>query len=240
MKQEIYMGFILNKNAMKTIKSFVIRQRTTNAQSRAISQMSDRYVISMLKELDHDADQHLVIEIGFGMGDATWQIAKSNPNINYLAIDVHEAGVGALLLKIQEHEIENLRIINDDAVEVLQKMIKRGSVLGFHIFCPDPWPKRRHWKRRLLQVEFITNLMQYLRYDGYIHIITDHECYKNFIEESIKGAIEQISQKQGDKYTHQLYKDQPYNNRPTTKFEQRALSKGGNIWDFVVKRNSEK
>jgi tRNA (guanine-N7-)-methyltransferase len=231
---------------MKTIKSFVIRQRTTKAQARAISEMSIKYVlhnsvnnvdVHYLKQF-YAVDNPFVIEIGFGMGDATWQIANSNPNINYLAIDVHEAGVGALLLKIKEHEIENLRIINDDAVEVLQKMIKKGSVLGFHIFCPDPWPKRRHWKRRLLQVEFITNLMQYLRDDGYIHIITDHECYKNFIEESIKGAIEQISQKQDDKYIYKLYQDHPYNNRPTTKFEQRALSKGGNIWDFVICKNN--
>lgn len=240
MKQETYMGCILHKDVMKTIKSFVIRQRTTNAQSRAISQLSARYVVSADMSRKYGADLPLVIEIGFGMGDATWQIAKANPNINYLAIDVHEAGVGALLLKIQEHEIENLRIINDDAVEVLQKMIEKNSVLGFHIFCPDPWPKRRHWKRRLLQMKFITDLMQYLRDDGYIHIITDHECYKSFIEESIKRAIEEIFEQQGEKYLYKIYQNNPYNNRPATKFEQRALSQGGNIWDFVVKKNNEK
>jgi tRNA (guanine-N7-)-methyltransferase len=166
----------------------------------------------------------LVLEIGFGMGDATWQIAHNHPDINYLAIDVHEAGVGALLLKIAEHGITNLRIINYDAVDVLQKLITPKSLLGFHVFCPDPWPKRRHLKRRLLQAEFIARLMQYLHEDGYIHIITDHEDYKNFIEDSIKS----------NELKYDLYQNNPYNSRPETKFEQRALNSGGSIWDFVI------
>ena len=106
-------------------------------------------------------------------------------------------------------------------------MIPLQSLLGFHIFCPDPWPKRRHFKRRLLQSEFIAKLRQYLRSDGYIHIITDHENYKDFIEEAIKN----------NNVEYRLYQNNPYNNRPQTKFEQRALNSGGNIWDFVVHNN---
>jgi tRNA (guanine-N7-)-methyltransferase len=222
----------------RTIKSFVIRQRTTNAQARAIDAFSERYVLSVQLLLATGAtsldlqsiygnNNPLVLEIGFGMGDATWQIAKNNPDINYLAIDVHEAGVGALLLKIAEHGITNLRIMNYDAVEVLQKLITPKSLLGFHVFCPDPWPKRRHFKRRLLQAEFIAKLMQYLREDGYIHIITDHEDYKNFIEDAIKS----------NELRYDLYQNNPYNSRPETKFEQRALNNGGSIWDFVIYQN---
>lgn len=219
----------------RTIKSFVIRQRTTNAQARAIDAFSERYVLSVplllatgATSLDlqsiYGNNNPLVLEIGFGMGDATWQIAHNHPDINYLAIDVHEAGVGALLLKIAEHGITNLRIINYDAVDVLQKLITPKSLLGFHVFCPDPWPKRRHLKRRLLQAEFIARLMQYLHEDGYIHIITDHEDYKNFIEDSIKS----------NELKYDLYQNNPYNSRPETKFEQRALNSGGSIWDFVI------
>ena len=189
----------------RTIKSFVIRQRTTHAQERAIAELSAQYVLpwsdivkvesapkpnieqpSFNIESIYGNANPLVVEIGFGMGDATWQIAQRNPDVNYLAIDVHEAGVGALLLKIKEHDIKNIRIINADAVEILTKMIPLQSLLGFHIFCPDPWPKRRHFKRRLLQSEFIAKLRQYLRSDGYIHIITDHENYKDFIEKASK------------------------------------------------------
>jgi tRNA (guanine-N7-)-methyltransferase len=223
------------------IKSFVIRQRTTKAQSRAIVQLSQQYVVNLHHEqqqIDQIFSQlsPIIIEIGFGMGDATWQIAKSNPELNYLAIDVHEAGVGALLLKIQEHEIKNIRIINNDAVAVCNIMIKPNSVFGFHIFCPDPWHKRRHFKRRLLQTDFIISLLKYLSPDGYIHIITDHECYKNFIKESIMSAIDYMLKTQAEVYFYTLYQDSPYNNRPATKFEQRALSKGGHIWDFIIQR----
>lgn len=219
---------------MKTIKSFVIRQRTTVAQNQAIEEFATSYILASNQLEWVNSDSPLVVEIGFGTGDATWQIAKQHPEINYLAIDVYLAGIGNLLLKIKEHDLENIRIINDDAVAVLQNSAFLARLSGVHIFCPDPWPKNRHHKRRLLQPKFIIHLLSCLLATGYIHIITDHSSYMEFIKVAIEVAIADFSQKQGRKYLYHLYQDQPYNDRPKTKFEQRAIAHGGHIWDFVI------
>lgn len=218
----------------KRIKSFVIRQRITKAQTRALSTLSGQYVVSLLQltKLDelYKNKNPLVIEIGFGMGDATWAIAQSNPSINYLAVEVHTAGIGALLLQIEKYELSNIKIINADAVDILQKLnaLKTpNKIAAFHIFCPDPWPKKRHHKRRLLQKEFILQLVTHLKSGGYIHITTDYADYKDFIASSINQAD----------LEYQIQHNQPYNNRPTTKFENRAKVKSennGDIWDIVI------
>ena len=163
----------------RPIRSFVLRQgRLTPAQARAVEMLLPVYGIAYASApLDLDAafgrGASKILEIGFGMGGATAEIAAANPAQDYLGIEVHTPGVGNLLKLMQEQGLTNLRLIQHDAVEVLQHMIADASLDGVHIFFPDPWPKKRHHKRRLLQAEFVALLCQKLKTGGYLHFATD-------------------------------------------------------------------
>jgi len=218
----------------RTIRSFVLRQgRTSNAQQRAVETLMPQYGIPYtpaLLDLDSAFNRVApkILEIGFGMGTATAQIALANPDKDYLGVEVHTPGVGNLLKLMQEHELTNLRVIQHDAVEVLRNMIADAAFDGVHIFFPDPWPKKRHHKRRLLQAEFLALLCQKLKPGGYLHFATDWEEYAQW-------ALEVLQAEPRLANTVQDYAPRP-EYRPLTKFEQRGLNLGHGVWDLIFRR----
>ncbi len=171
----------------RKIRSFVRRSgRLSKAQKYALTAYRDVYCMDVTDDtLDIAAafnnNNPLIIEIGFGMGHATIELAEKFPNYNFLGIEVHVPGVGKILDEINKKQIKNLQVIQDDAVEVLDKMIPENFIRGFHIFFPDPWPKKKHHKRRLLQPEFVHKLALRLHRGGYIYAVTDWEDYAQHI-----------------------------------------------------------
>ncbi|MDR2747355.1 MAG: tRNA (guanosine(46)-N7)-methyltransferase TrmB [Treponema sp.] len=165
------------------IRSYVLRSgRTSAAQKRAYDGLSPRYRVPFSAGfLDYAAlfgnSNPVTVEIGFGMGRAAAGIAQANPDRNYLGIEVHKPGIGRLLWEIEKRSLVNIRIVERDAVETLEKMIAGGSTAAFHIFFPDPWPKKRHHKRRLVTRPFTALLAEKLRPGGYIYMATDWEDY---------------------------------------------------------------
>lgn len=218
----------------RPIRSFVLRQgRLTAAQERAVDTLLPTFGIPYAPQaLDLEAafgrQAPKILEIGFGMGGATAQIAAANPDKDYLGIEVHTPGVGNLLKLMQEQQLTNVRVIQHDAVEVLQYMIVDGALDGVHIFFPDPWPKKRHHKRRLLQAEFVALLCRKLKPGGYLHFATDWEEYAQWTLEVLQG--ESLLRN-----TAADYAPRP-EYRPLTKFEQRGLNLGHGVWDLIFRR----
>ena len=221
----------------KTIKSFVTRAgRTTGGQAKALAELGPRFVLPFQHGV-FSAEQAfgriapLILEIGFGMGDATAHIALVRPDDNFLCCEVHEPGVGALLKRMGEASINNIRILQHDAVEVLEHMLAVNSVDGVHIFFPDPWHKLRHHKRRLVQTSFVHQLAQRLKPGGYVHCATDWEPYAQHMLQVLQAEpLLRNSSVRADGFA-----DQP-DYRPLTKFENRGLKLGHGVWDLVFHR----
>jgi tRNA (guanine-N7-)-methyltransferase len=218
----------------RPIKSFVLRQgRVSPAQRRACDTLLPvfgiPYKIALL-DLDEifGRPSEKYLEIGFGMGETTAHIAAANPDHDYLAIEVHTPGVGALLKTIGEEEIRNIRIAQHDAVEVLTHMIANDAFHGAHIFFPDPWPKKRHHKRRLIQAPFVSLLTSKLKQGGYLHVATDWEEYAQHIL-----AVLSVEPKLKNSADH--FAPRPAY-RPQTKFEARGLRLGHGVWDIVFRK----
>jgi tRNA (guanine-N7-)-methyltransferase len=216
----------------RKIRSFVLRQgRLTPAQERAFDAGWPVYGLDYQKQpIDlaqtfKRAGSQKVLEIGFGMGDATAKIAQTLPDVDFLAVEVHAPGVGALLKLIQENDIRNIRIIQHDAVEVLQNMLPEASLDGVHIFFPDPWHKKRHHKRRLIQAEFVQLLCSRLKKGAYLHVATDWQEYAEWV-------LEVLSAESQLKNTAKDYAEKP-DYRPLTKFENRGIKLGHGVWDLV-------
>jgi tRNA (guanine-N7-)-methyltransferase len=218
----------------RPIRSYVLRQgRISNAQQRARDELLPIYAIAYSSDpLDFDAvfgrNASTILEIGFGMGETTAQIAALRPETNFLAIDVHSPGVGSLLKQIEEQQLKNVRIIQHDAVEVVRDMIRAASLHGVHVFFPDPWPKKRHHKRRLLQADFVRDLATRLEPGGYLHIATDWQEYAEHI-------LQVVSAEPTLANTAEAYSARPAY-RPRTKFEERGLKLGHDVWDIVFRR----
>lgn len=218
------------------IRSFVRRQgRISNAQRRAWEVLLPKHGIPFkpdLIDLNHIFDRNApkILEIGFGMGESTSAIAQSHPDNDYLAIEVHTPGVGSLLYQIETLELTNLRIIQYDATEVLQHMLGAGSLDGVHIFFPDPWPKAKHHKRRLIQPAFISNLCKHLKQGGYLHTATDWEDYAS-------QMLQVMHNEQQLTNTTTAYAPRP-DYRPLTKFEKRGLQLGHGVWDLIFRKIS--
>lgn len=216
----------------RTIRSFVRRAgRLTPSQKRALRELWPSYGIDFNSEqIDFDAvfGRHapVVLEIGFGNGDTLVQQALENAELNFLGIEVHEPGVGHCLLKAAEAGIENLRLIKHDAIEVLQHKVPPESLLRINLYFPDPWPKKRHHKRRMIQPKFLEMISSRLRAAGALHVATDWENYAEHIDEVVANSphfsCDERSEHAGD--------DPP--DRPRTKFEQRGLHKGHRIVDW--------
>jgi tRNA (guanine-N7-)-methyltransferase len=218
------------------IRSFVLRQgRVSNAQARCHETMMPRFGIPyQAAPLDLAAAfgrvAPTVLEIGFGMGETTATIAGAHPEIDYLGLEVHTPGVGSLLKQIAEAELANVRVIQHDAVEVVRDMIEPDSLAGIHIFFPDPWPKKRQQKRRLIQAPFVALLASRLAPGGYIHCATDWEEYALQVLEVLSGEPLLANTADG-------FAPRP-EYRPLTKFEQRGLRLGHGVWDVVFRRRS--
>ena len=226
-----------NKEEIKKrpIRSYILRQgRITAAQTKAIQDNFQKHAVNFENKIINFGDifknknSDLILEIGFGMGTSTAEIAKSNLNKNYVAIEVHSPGVGNLLKLIQEGDIPNLKIIQHDAVEVLNLMIKNDSLDGIHIFFPDPWPKKRHHKRRLIQSNLLKLIAQKIKKTGYLHIATDWEDYAVWIIDLLDK--EESLQKTSDDF----FKKPDY--RPLTKYENRGIKLGYRVWDMIYRR----
>lgn len=218
----------------RTIKSYVLRQgHLSIGQERAINQFMPKWGIPYQDQpIDLNAlfgrEAPKILEIGFGMGTATATIAQNLPGCDFIGIEVHSPGVGNLLKLIEEHELNNLKILQHDAVDVIANMIANSSLDGIHIYFPDPWHKKRHHKRRLIQLPFIEQLVPKLKKGGYIHLATDWENYA----EQMLEVLDQHSELQN---IAQDYAPKP-DYRPETKFEARGLRLGHGIWDIIFKR----
>ena len=218
----------------KPIRSFVLRQgRVSNAQRRAVDTLLSVHGIPYAPDaLDFDLvfGRHAptILEIGFGMGETTARIAQAQPQNNYLAIEVHTPGVGSLLKLIAELGLANLRLIQHDAVEVLEHMIAPATLAGAHIFFPDPWPKKRHHKRRLIQPDFVALLASRLAPGAYVHAATDWEEYAQQILAVFEAEPTLANTASG-------FAPRP-EYRPQTKFESRGLKLGHDVWDIVFQR----
>ncbi|HYW55677.1 MAG TPA: tRNA (guanosine(46)-N7)-methyltransferase TrmB [Polaromonas sp.] len=222
---------------LRTIRSFVLRTgRTTVAQAKAFEDVGPAFLLPYAPQaMDFSAvygrNAPTVLEIGFGMGEATAHIAALMPEKNFLCCEVHTPGVGALLKRISEQSLTNIRIVQHDAVEVLAHMISPQSLDGVHIFFPDPWHKKKHNKRRLIQAPLITQLVSRLKPGGYLHCATDWQPYAEQILEVLNGEalLKNTSTAEGG------YAPKPHY-RPLTKFENRGIKLGHGVWDLVFER----
>jgi tRNA (guanine-N7-)-methyltransferase len=218
------------------IRSYVLRQgRVSNAQGRALAELLPRYGLPYEAQ-PPDFDQVFgraaprILEIGCGMGETTAAIAQARPESDFVGVEVHSPGVGSLLRLIEALGLTNLRVIQHDAVEVLRDMIVADSLAGVHIFFPDPWPKKRHHKRRLIQPAFVALLASRLRPGGYLHLATDWEEYAQHMLAVLAAEPALANRAPG-------FAPRP-DYRPPTKFEQRGLRLGHGVWDLVFARRA--
>jgi tRNA (guanine-N7-)-methyltransferase len=220
----------------RPVRSFVLRAgRLGSGQRRAMQELGPRLVLPFQATplaVDQVFGRHapLVVEIGFGMGQATAQIAAERPDLDFIGIEVHPPGVGALLREIGQQGLGNLRIVQHDAVQVVQHMLAPASLAGVHVFFPDPWHKKRHHKRRLIQPDFVALLASRLAPGGWLHCATDWQPYAEQMLE-VLGACPALQN------TADGYAPRPAM-RPLTKFEARGLRLGHGVWDLVFRRSS--
>lgn len=231
----------------RKIRSFVLRQaKESDAQKRAYEQYFLQYALTWEQaqeklgtQLAASAsgdfaraifgnDKPVVLEIGFGMGHATAEIAISRPETNFLGIEVHRPGVGALLARIAAQQISNLRIIHADAVEVLRSLVPPASLAGIHLFFPDPWPKKRHWKRRIFNVEFLALCARACSPGAYLYAATDWEPYAEWMLEQAAGSPDWENPAGGYAPKQEW--------RPQTSFERKGLESGRDIKELLFRR----
>jgi tRNA (guanine-N7-)-methyltransferase len=215
----------------RPIRSFVLRQgRMSPAQQRALDTLLPRYGVAFQNTaIDFDRvfgrSAPRVLEIGCGMGETTARIAAEQPAVDFLGVEVHAPGVGSLLRQVDERGLANVRVVMHDAVEVLAAMIPPASLAGVHVFFPDPWPKKRHHKRRLLKPGFVHELARRLLPGGYLHVATDWEDYAQEILATL--ASEPLLANSAPDFAPRPEA------RPLTKFEARGLKLGHRVWDVI-------
>jgi tRNA (guanine-N7-)-methyltransferase len=225
-----------NTSRHRTIRSFVLRQgRLTRGQQRAFDLHWARLGIEYRAQpLDLEAlfgNPHPVyLEIGFGNGEALAAMARDNPQNNYIGIEVHSPGVGHLLMKLEEYGCDNVRVCRHDAVEVVRDMIPEGSLAGVFLFFPDPWHKKRHHKRRIVQPAFVEILAHKIRPGGFFHAATDWEDYAQHML-----AVLRDSPQFRNTTAEGRFAPRP-GYRPQTRFEQRGLRLGHGVWDLIFER----
>jgi tRNA (guanine-N7-)-methyltransferase len=196
----------------RPIRSFVLRQgRTTPAQKRALDELLPKYGVAFSQEKIASA-RPLVLEIGSGMGETTVEIAAAHPEVDFIAVEVHGPGVGSLLNRIHSRELKNLRVIRHDAMDVLENMIADASLAAIHLFFPDPWPKKRHHKRRMVQPAFAALAARKLRQGGILHAATDWPDYAEQMQQVFSAVLQPAAKGLVE--------------RPVTKFEARGRRLG--------------
>jgi len=221
----------------REVRSFVIRGgRPTAAQQRAYNSLSGKYIIPYEKKtLDFTRvfgnGNPVVVEIGFGMGLATAVIAGDNPGTNYLGLEIHKPGIGRLLWEIEKRPLSNVRIIEYDAVDVFRDMIPANSLAGTHVFFPDPWPKKRHHKRRLIQKPFTDCIASKLRPGGYFYMVSDWTGYAQWALSVLTGTEGMVNEYNGFA--------EPQSWRPKTGFEKKGLDKKHEIKELFFRRDYE-
>lgn len=220
---------------MRPIRSFVLRQgRLSPAQARALDTLLPRYGIDYAPRALDFAQAFgrrapVILEIGFGMGETTAAIAQAHPEHDFLGVEVHAPGVGALLREIDARALTNVRVVRHDAVEVVAHMIAPDSLAGVHVYFPDPWPKKRHHKRRLLQPAFVQALASRLAPGGYLHAATDWEEYAHEMLATLAADPRLVNTADG-------FAPRP-SWRPQTKFEARGQKLGHGVWDVLFVRS---
>ena len=220
----------------RPIRSFVRREgRITPAQQRALKDLWPRYGIETGEALLDFAvifgrRAPVILEIGFGNGEALVAEAAAHPEYNYVGIEVHRPGVGNLLRKLESSELKNVRVMLADAKEVLAAQIPEASLSGVHLFFPDPWPKQRHHKRRLVQPDFAALAMRKLVPGGYIHLATDWKGYAEHMVSVLSRTPGLVEVSGLDQFTTMIA------SRGQTRFEQRGRKLGNQIWDLVFQR----
>ena len=212
---------------VRPIRSYVLRQgRTTPAQKRALDELFPKYGIPFSSEKIASA-RPLVLEIGSGMGDSTVEIAAAHPELDFVAVEVHGPGVGSLLKQIDAKGLKNLRVIRHDAIEVLENMVADESLAAIHLFFPDPWPKKRHHKRRMVQPQFAALAARKLKVGGMLHAATDWPDYAQQIA-AVFAASELFEQAESGLVR-----------RPVTKFESRGRRLGHPVRDLLFRRRGK-
>ena len=220
----------------RPIRSFVKREgKLTSGQKNAIDELWSSHGVDLGNEQLEFATLFgrlapTVLEIGFGNGLSLADMAEAHSGINFFGVEVHRPGVGSLLVHVKKRDLENVRVSIDDAVQVLQQQIPDGSLHRVQIFFPDPWHKKRHHKRRLIQAEFVAMLVKKLEPNGQIHVATDWEHYAEHI-------LEVLSANTDLQNTAQAYAPKP-EYRPATKYEARGIRLGHGVWDIVFNRQA--
>ena len=218
---------------LRKIQSFVKRSgRLSKAQSIGLNELWNDYGINLNGKLLNFEElflnqNNVTLEVGFGNGDSLLEMAIQQPNQNFLGIEVYEAGVGRLINEANKNQLVNLKIIKDDAVEVLNDNIPDNSISHFQLFFPDPWHKKRHHKRRIVQTSFLDLLTKKLKNNGIVHIATDWENYAEHIMEVLESHSH-FKNCAGD----HIYSERP-EQRPLTKFENRGQKLGHDVWDII-------
>ena len=216
----------------RKIRSFIRRQgRVTPGQQQALEKHGEKYCLD--PQINYDFNEVFcrtaptIVEIGFGNGESLAEMAAANPELNYIGIEVHRPGVGHLILQLEQRGLNNVRIFCHDAIEILEQRIADNSLAGVHLFFPDPWPKKRHHKRRIIRPEFVALLVRKLATGGYFHAATDWEHYAGHMLEFLSAAKGLINTSlNGDFCARPDY-------RPLTKFENRGLRLGHGVWDLI-------
>lgn len=224
---------------MRTIKSFVLRAgRVSNRQQLALDQFLALYELLLDgKPWDLEAifarKADTVVEIGFGMGASLLTMAKQQPELNFVGIEVHRAGIGSLVADLHDEGIKNLRVVPHDAVEVFKQQILPKTLAGVQIFFPDPWHKKRHNKRRLIQKDFIHLLAERIAPGGFLHCATDWQDYAEHMQNVLSAEPLLANTQPGNDYAPRP------ENRPLTKFEARGNRLGHGVWDLIYKKIGE-
>ncbi len=223
-----------NKTHHRTIRSFVLRSgRLTTSQNEAIqSKWSifgiDRSNSALNFSILFGNDAPVTLEIGYGMGDSLAKMALADPQRNFVGIEVHTPGIGNLLKIIQQHDIQNLRLLDDDAVEIIKNRIPDHSLERVHLYFPDPWHKKKHHKRRIVKTDFVNLIAKKLQPDGVFHMATDWE---NYAEQMAKVMQ---ANKNFSSTSDATFVERP-DFRPVTKFEKRGLRLGHGVWDLIYR-----
>ena len=217
------------------IRSFIRRQgRVTPGQQLALDNCWVKYCLDPKVDYDFSKvfgrDAPLVVEIGFGNGESLAKMAAANPDTDYIGIEVHRPGVGHLMLLLDQQGLSNVRIYSHDAIEIIEHKIADNSLAGLHLFFPDPWPKKKHHKRRIVRPDFVELLVRKLKAGGYFHAATDWQNYAEAML-AILSAVPRLNNisPTGDYCERPEY-------RPLTKFEQRGIRLGHGVWDLIFRK----
>ena len=226
----------LTSGTSSLIRTFVVRSgRMTEAQKLALDAYGPSYIIPYTSQRADPSTffatpKPLVVEIGFGMGQATWQIAAERSHYNYLGIEVHSPGVGRLIMEIRDKGLENIKIIQHDAVEVLADMLPENCLAGLHVFYPDPWPKKRQQKRRIMRQSIADLMISRLAPGGYLYFVTD-------IEDYARATLELLSACDGISNAHEGFAPRQ-EWRPETKFEAKAKKASRSTWELYFTKDN--